>query len=348
MPSAADRMTPEAAEVRDRVIGAFTKLAEKITAEIATPPGDAPERLYHYTTGEGLVKILSESALRASRADRLNDPRELTYGRKLATKVLMEIASKATRDPVVRAFRVAAKAGSMPTEAWLDKVLLMEPYVACFCEEGDLLGQWTYYSQDGGYNLGFRGRELTTTLVGKTKFDLVRVEYKQSIQRRMFEDVIRQFEAEVATQLRTFNRDHWRAGTRTAALLMKVVFQYLSACMKAGGFKPEKEWRLLVHRSVEPAPRAEDLDDYSEMDFRTIGSRIIPFFVAKYESGKAPISSVTIGPKTERTTFAKLSLAALLNKNRYDYSYSQLLGKARPYVPKPSEVVILHSKISLR
>lgn len=333
-------MDAHEAAIGDRVIRAFTSLAVELIAEGSNPPPGAPEFLYHYTNASGLIGIVKHGELWASKANCLNDPQEVTYGRNLARQVIdQKYASAQTDrqfDPLVKRFYELLHQGLQPDGAWDADPYQRDPYIACFSADDDLIGQWAYYARDGGYNVGFRRSELVSGL--PLGFELVRVVYDEDAQKRVYDSAIQRFGEEINKQLASESPRHQKAGVNTAARVMPTILNHLSARMKSPGFDPEDEWRLLFHHKNEatafwtPAPPAG-----TKMKFRTQGSRIIPYFAAEYGVGKAPISSIMSGPTVE-PAIARESIGALLSA--YDYPYDRDQEKSR--------IRVLQSKITLR
>ena len=107
-------------------------------------------QLYHYTTAAGLDGILRSRALRFGHAYYFNDPNEINYGQKFVSEIIQNILeeenqkeSKEFLEALGNQLRIAFGGAGH------------NPFMACFCETGDLLSQWRIYSSGGrGYCLG--------------------------------------------------------------------------------------------------------------------------------------------------------------------------------------------------
>jgi hypothetical protein len=123
--------------------------AAQHAAATSPAPVELPRRLHHYTTPEGLLGITSTSALWASDVRYLNDASELTYAAELVADVVGDVIADTDSDvlgPLLPDRRGAAN----PFEFGA------RPFVACFCEDEDLLSQWRgYRAGEVGYSLGF-------------------------------------------------------------------------------------------------------------------------------------------------------------------------------------------------
>ena len=118
---------------------------------------DGPDTLYHYTSAAGLHGILSHKNLWASNVLFMNDASEVVYGRQVVARML---GPRRDKIPICGAFTGDRLFGL--GESW-------NIYVACFCENSDLLSQWRGYGvEGGGYCMGMNRNRLNT-LAGKPR-----------------------------------------------------------------------------------------------------------------------------------------------------------------------------------
>jgi hypothetical protein len=71
--------------------------------------------------------------------------------------------------------------------------LIYRTYVACFCEDDNLLSQWRAYGQNGGYSLTFPRDVLSKSLTVSDEFyyvELQRVIYDKKIQNQLLQLVL--------------------------------------------------------------------------------------------------------------------------------------------------------------
>ena len=128
------------------------RILEQFTGEL-TQSG-TPNRLYHYTDGPGLWGILESGVFRLTDIFGLNDPTELRHG----------------IDHAGRVFAVEARRGHPAAKLFAQKfrhglregmTQLAQMFVACFSRDGDELGQWRAYADNGrGFALEFDGHQL--------------------------------------------------------------------------------------------------------------------------------------------------------------------------------------------
>jgi hypothetical protein len=101
--------------------------------------------LYHYTTAEGAIGIISTAVLHATHSGFLNDKSEGQYASDVIARALAAYGCKTQEQRDFIAVLANAQRSPFPL------------YVACFCDGGDLLSQWRgYANHGGGYALGFQ------------------------------------------------------------------------------------------------------------------------------------------------------------------------------------------------
>jgi hypothetical protein len=147
------------------------------------------------------------------------------------------------------------------------------PFIASFCESGDLLSQWRGYGR-GSYALGFDSAALSSlpALEGETAVDLLRVEYGDDAKTRMLARVITELDHPDPSVA-----PYWY-GPFSAALRGL-------ASIKDPGFREENEWRLYA------LPRGS----FTAEKFRALPSGAI----APYVEVPLPLSAlkrIIIGP----------------------------------------------------
>jgi hypothetical protein len=119
-----------------------------------------PEFLYHYTSQAGLIGIVQNSELWATKVHYMNDSTEFSLALDLARDVITEGWG---------ATEILGDVNSLPPRAkvakqiWyaIDRITKVNIFVACFCEQSDLLSQWRGYSHGSyGYSVGFNAGKL--------------------------------------------------------------------------------------------------------------------------------------------------------------------------------------------
>ena len=109
-----------------------------------------PERLYHYTTADGLLGILESRTVWATHINYLNDKHELHHAEKVLS---LELRERAERSDVNVEERQALLAAAESLEKHRSD---REAYVFSLTENGDQLSQWRAYGSSAtGYSLGW-------------------------------------------------------------------------------------------------------------------------------------------------------------------------------------------------
>lgn len=116
---------------------------------------EIPPIVYHYTDGWGLRGILESGTLRFGDIFYLNDPSELKHGVEMACNVLDQLTGQHGH-PLYRKF---AEEFGKGLRSGVEEVAHF--FVCCFSKNGDDLGQWRAYADNGkGYAIGFDGPSL--------------------------------------------------------------------------------------------------------------------------------------------------------------------------------------------
>jgi Protein of unknown function (DUF2971) len=221
-------------------------------------PETPPLELFHYTTTEGFIGIITSRTLWASDMLSLNDASESMYPCQVITKVL----ESQVNIPAGHRNRFAAQ-----LKEYLFRI--ETPFVVCFCEDGDLLSQWRGYGSDGeGFALGFSFSWLQ--FLDTSDFRLQKVIYEFARQEELILMLLDRVPW-MLTQAPFTEEDEERLWSHAAASLAPWVVMF-----KDPSFAEEREWRL-VRRTPFPPP-------YS---FRRSGHRIVPYV-------KVPISDCEV------------------------------------------------------
>lgn len=238
--------------------------------------------LYHYTTPEGLLGLLQERKIWATHFAYLNDTSEINYANSLLENAILERLEKAS-------LIVAAILKSiLKTPNGLSA--MVEPYVACFCEDGDLLSQWRAYSGKGGYALELLPRGIQVTMAGRG-YTLHKIQYDEPKQKRLISAFLDKFCAaldacgsgchpneigvpyieerlvEGGVDL-SFNLPE-ELGNICRVAIDK--FAKIAPCLKNPKFRSEQEWRI-----IHIEPKFTRHANY-ELRFRTAGPLIVPY-----------------------------------------------------------------------
>ena len=142
-----------------------------------------PRRLYHYTSQEGLLGIVKEKAIWASKIHFLNDLQEFSLGLSMAKDKLDELR----RDPAYQEARTKIN----KLERALKTIGSINVCVASFSAKRDDLSQWRGYCGDStGFSIGFDTKKLRDLASQTFMFALLPCTYKKKAQENMVEELL--------------------------------------------------------------------------------------------------------------------------------------------------------------
>ncbi|MET0400520.1 MAG: DUF2971 domain-containing protein [Longimicrobiaceae bacterium] len=273
-----------------------------------------PGVLYHYTSAEGLIGVVSSKSLWLTDLRFMNDFSELKYSRDLIVKQLQLRVNNSELSDVQREFLSLA---SSRLDPFGDGVAA---FSASFCEEGNLLSQWRTY---GGYAIGFDF--LHTIRLLDRPCVLRKVIYDEVQQVRLIDQVVGQFLVCVGRET---------IGRTVVDLpkdLLPTFCQVFSSCVgelffsfKHPDFYEEREWRLVHFASLDPLHHRGA--ESSSPKFRSSDGNVIPYFSVSFEKAVEasrddtygvpfPIPELIIGPTISVDLNQESTLALLLTLN---------------------------------
>jgi hypothetical protein len=258
-------------------------MSSVVAGDPTVSPG--PAMLYHYTDAPGLHGILSNLELWASDCRFLNDTTELDYAREVIVSAMRAVPNPALRaghpqhanaDDFGRQFKHYKDSLKM-------NVRQSSAFVACFCEQNDLLSQWRGYGSDHGYCIGFRRSALEQAAERFLNTDPVpcvrRVEYGPTPTQRALGAALDRVEAD---------SDLAHPGSKGYALARFLT--PLVAAIKNPAFSEEREWRFICpFRGEVPGEKLR-----YPIEFRPSGVAIVPYVAVGFEPHA--ITSITVGP----------------------------------------------------
>ena len=269
---------------------------------------ERPSILYHYTTPEGVIGILSSNRLWATDIRYLNDSSELLYAYEITLQELHE-RGKESESQLINTLIEQVQSALHPSNK--ENIA----YVACFCEKGDLLSQWRAYGNHvGGYAVGFQADRMKGSQFPPL-FQLKRVIYKPEIQRSLIRDVIN----EVCDLLETVTKGETQYdGSTLINVFGHFLDDHLSELLpvfKSPAFEEECEWRAVFDFRYK-----EQIDS---IRFRAAYGNVIPFIdldIAPFDktgASKLPIIKIIHGPAIY-PELTKKSLSLLAKRHGFD------------------------------
>jgi len=244
-----------------------------------------PPLLWHYTNGDGLLGIVREGRLWATRIDYLNDSKEFAYAIDLVTETVDRMAAVESAQDRRRALdEIRSKLTGL--SQLCDMVA-----VASFSEAGDSLSQWRAYCHKvPGYSLGFDTERLAP-IVSSQRFVLSPCIYNVAKQTARIEELVAKAMLSVAADGPTGLSE----GLVTPLLSIAPILKHPS-------FEGEREWRLVSDLLFSGDPKWK---------VRVQGSMLVPYVEIELvePDGGLPVCELRAGP----TPHPELALAPLGN-----------------------------------
>jgi hypothetical protein len=295
---------------------------------IAPSPMSSSGLLHHYTTADGLKGIIETNELWATSAYFLNDSAEITYGYGVLKEVLDDWIANNPRPKGSLALGLARDFRRWFGEDLLKKDVVTPIYLACFCQEDNLLSQWRAYGQSGGYSLGFSvPREIAgqgfkpepNTYTSKW----AKVEYDRSDQARkckaILDPMLAIFDDPDTAQAIVTVAEHPQVGyARISRAIADILLDEI-VTFKNEAFKIEKEWRVVV-RQQELTKQGTDDGGTTPLaiHFRTSRGMVVPYvkLIPTDPAKKLPVASIRSGPTLDKTT-AGMAVSLILDRNGF-------------------------------
>jgi hypothetical protein len=258
-------------------------------------------QLYHYTTLAGMQGILRDRSLWCGHASSLNDPLEIQYGREVIESTIRDAMEGQNRQDL----RKFLQEMLIHIQAFGQAV--HQPFLACFCDSGNLLSQWLGYSSSGrGYCLGFQFSGSTRIVSEEGNLNhgwapvLRKVIYNKDGQRKLVKEYC---EIVVDAARKSLDSSLPPTPNKMEILTVQMAFQAanilfdLLLSFKHPAFESEGEWRLL--RVTAPHREPEKLR------FRESAGSLIPYRPTHIydkkgsENATFPLRSIGFGPMLE-------------------------------------------------
>lgn len=247
-----------------------------------------PEKLFHYTTLNGLRGIVESRSLWLTKAAYLNDRSELKFAISLfQCEANNQVAALVgSRSDIADLLRDAAHQ--------LDSFQETNICLASFCEDGDLLSQWRGYGSAGlGVALGFSGHALER--VNRTGWgNLLRCVYEPNEHMQVIRDLIQLLLNAYEICKKGVSSDKYASIRKDLIGYFNTTFLQVAPVLKNKHFTVEREWRIVTL----PRPNTDS-------KFRALVSneRVGQYYVYEFEPAQSGghdfLPSIVIGPASE-------------------------------------------------
>lgn len=241
-----------------------------------------PLKLYHYTSAEGLLGIISSKSIWATTLNYLNDSKEFEYGLDLAAHFLHSTGLVEGID-LARCLRRGSE---------------VNVCVCSFSREGDQLSQWRgYCPKEGGYSMGFDFKTLKEA-TSSQGFTLAACIYKHNDQMLLLKPTLEHALTRYL-EILSANKERRTATEQTYAWLLTQLMPIVPL-LKHPAFEEEREWRLVSAY----IPRND-----ARMRFRAARGIVFPYVAVDLPVEKAGLlKEVIVGPHINpKAAFSSLS-----------------------------------------
>ncbi|MDV4181067.1 MULTISPECIES: DUF2971 domain-containing protein [Rhizobium] len=239
-----------------------------------------PDRLYHYTSSEGLKGIIESNCIRFADAMFMNDGSETVHGMYLFAQILTDFMADKPDDEKSLAEELKQELAVTAN--------IMRPIIFCMSAEQNLLNQWRDYGADVvPYSIEFDTYVLQRSNEFTFPVYLAKVIYEIHYQQHLLLKLI----AAIYQRAKDIPAGLEISQELKSQLLKAVAIEilWLLYRFKNPAFAAEQEWRLISH--------GDSVAYYTQPRFRTSRLGVIPFYEFRAtKSLTLPIRSVLVGP----------------------------------------------------
>lgn len=229
-------------------------------------PDYTPENsIFHYTSADGLIGIISSGQMWCTATHSTNDESELAFGQGIIaaefSKVVQTLITNG--DSRIETFYSRGVDVTQFADNYAELVIntlfsSIRPYIACFCQAEEretfyngLLSQWRGYGIDGGYAIQFNKNKLRENLI--ESYSLEDVSY--SIDNQFKDKLINSIESfnirflTFLDEMLEFNSMIPSPLSGVSKKAIECLFEY-TIQTKSHHFNEEREVRLSIHDSL--------------------------------------------------------------------------------------------------
>lgn len=254
---------------------------------------DDKQLVYHYCSAETLCAILESKNIRFTDINMLNDVTEVQWGYSAFEEAATRLVNRTDIPDEIPKISIEFCDS-------VDKILsgaqfAVHPFVSCFSLDGDNLGQWRAYADDGrGFAIGFRASMLKQLPV-----TMLSVEYDSEKQIKEMMAALLAIHARKNLDEKNGQDDFFEDCILTAtyfAGLKHSAFQEEKEirCVHAVNIKMEKE----IMHFIDGSNACEDWESqpvkFQVRDNHLCAYIDLPFW---HPNGQHPISEIYLGPK---------------------------------------------------
>lgn len=289
---------------RKKISDISFEVADFVDTQLAEFTKEPPKLIYHYTNADGAIGIISSGKIWGTHIGYLNDSSEFEYARDIILEAANDYWDINPKN------KISQLLSEIRTRIIDYQNVYMNAWIACFCEQGDLLSQWRGYCKDRiGYSLGFYPALLSLQFKEKNEhlYTLKKVIYNRKTQKNLIIELFKKIDSIISRKLDGYQRVEIQSELFEPLLL--IILDYL-IIFKNSSFEEEQEWRLFdfgPQKDIAFRSTINSIIPYTPLDIRIcdeVGTKGLP--LAKIYIGGA-------GPKIR----AKTAIEYLCDKYEY-------------------------------
>jgi hypothetical protein len=254
--------------------------------------------LYHYTSQAGLIGIVKDKCIWATKAHYQNDAKELLHALELSRGVIETLRDDnptTEEERLLRAMKLT-----------LNSIRSVNIFVCSFSEHNDMLSQWRGYCPRGnGFSIGLDYEQLKP-IVESQGLRFVPCIYNLNEQQLLITELIHDVMASFRTDLS--NSIYIKQALRNRANEYANRMLAIAPIIKHSTFSEEREWRAVSY----------PIDsNHTQVRYREGVSMLTPYFVVNLTTSNTtqlPIKEIIVGP-TPHVELSASSVADFLFAN---------------------------------
>lgn len=292
------------------MINTLHELREKYQRPILDTDVSQFDVIYHYTTPNALLKILTQRELWFSDIEYLNDESETSHTYRMLQELLFEL-----KDSIISDFNTGIHneinnvLNDIEPETLWKYVHKRNFFVASFSNDRDNLPLWSYYTKNSnmaGYNIGFNKKiihKISHLILGKSFFFTYgNIIYDEQQQKEILKNALLDYN-EVF-------RNCEKKDEKNIIESFKGLLIIFSLFFKKECFKVENEYRIVIDNPTDPLMKE---DCAYENKFREQKGYFVPYITSSFEPDD--IESISISPTIGKDYYEKGTKRMLLNFN---------------------------------
>lgn len=302
-----EHMPKQKIEPIDKIIEIRSKLQDKFAKDktnINTPT------IYHYTSPEGVLGILTDHKLWLSEITYMNDESEIIYTFDLLKNTLTQNSDRISQ-AFKRAIEKRIKNRTQLSQTLFDYINRESIFVACFSTQKDELSLWNYYTKTGsmaGYNIGFDVNKLVKKVQSKLKvmhhFTYGRTICDKWKQEEYLKEAIRKYN-ELYQNIKGKDKEN------VINSFWGLIHIY-SLFFKKEAFKNENEYRFVITEYTDVLQKNSKV---FQINHRIQNGLIIPYIELDFDNDS--VSEITISPIIKQNHY-KAGIESLLHQKGYN------------------------------